>query len=289
MDIATSVNPESEVALSSLDKAEVCMETPSVESSFPPEPMMSSRSLSLGPLFSLSLSNSRLNSLSGRSDINTFNTLQMDDFMLGPLPNDDVLTSGISPSVSEFQLLQQCTSTDGPTTSGMTRFSSLPFEGVSIDMEDDGSTFLNVCFNPSFMDSKENPSRMENEALSFADPLQLAGNTDNKQYGLLPSGSIRNMPIQMSPSCVTTISDISRECPLPNTKHNFSLFDDQYCGTSGETLADSSGLSGSTSVFSDDNNLDDTYCHKKKQSRNKKKWKCSNCHYINNLSNKQSI
>ena len=64
MDIATSVNPESEVALSSLDKAEVCMETPSVESSFPPEPMMSSRSLSLGPLFSLSLSNSRLNSLS---------------------------------------------------------------------------------------------------------------------------------------------------------------------------------------------------------------------------------
>ena len=69
MDIATSVNPESEVALSSLDKAEVCMETPSVESSFPPEPMMSSRSLSLGPLFSLSLSNSRLNSLSGRSDI----------------------------------------------------------------------------------------------------------------------------------------------------------------------------------------------------------------------------
>ena len=113
MDIATSVNPESETALSSLEKAEVCMETPSTESSFPPEPMTSSRSLSLGPVFSLSLSNSRLNSLSGRSDLNTFNTLPMDDFMLGPLPNDDVLSSGISPSISEFQLLQQCTSTDG--------------------------------------------------------------------------------------------------------------------------------------------------------------------------------
>lgn len=289
MDIATSVNPESETALSSLEKAEVCIETPSVESTFPPEPMTSSRSLSLGPLFSLSLSHSRLNSLSGHSDMNTFNTLQMDDFMLGPLPNDDVLSSGISPPISEFQLLQQCASPEGPTGSSMVRFTSLPFEGVAIGMEvdDDTNNFINnLYFSPSLMDSKENPSRMETEALSFADPLQLAGNTDNKQCGLLPSGSIRNMTIQMSPRCATTMTELSRECPLPNAKPNFSLFDDQYCGTSGETLADSNGLSGSTSVFSDDNNLDDTYSHKKKQPRNKKKWKCSNCHYINNLSNK---
>lgn len=204
-------------------------------------------------------------------------SLTLDDLMLRQYPTDDY---SCLPS-SELQLLPPISSKE-MERSGSSRLPSLPFEDLisqysPLGMEVESFPRSTLCSDP--MEPKA--FTYSSGYYSFADPLDKT-TPPVQECGPLPCGSIRSFSLTLNP-VGESITDVSRAFPLPDGKADFSMFDDPFCGTSGETLPDSNPMSGSASVFSD-TGAEESYSDKKRHSRNKKKWKCQNCHYINNLS-----
>ena len=203
--------------------------------------------------------------------------LTLDDLMIRQYPADDY---PCLPS-SELQLLPPIASKE-IEGNGPSRLPSLPFEDLiseysPLGMEVESFPRSTLCSDP--MEPKA--FNYSSGCYSFADPLDKTA-PSVQECGPLPYGSIRSFSLTLNP-VGESITDVSRAFPLPDGKAEFSMFDDPFCGTSGETLPDSNPMSASASVFSD-TGAEESYSDKKRHTKNKKKWKCSNCHYINNLS-----
>mgnify|MGYP000783191310 CR=1 FL=1 len=174
-----------------------------------------------------------------------------------------------------------------PRGNGPSRLPSLPFEDLiseysPLGMEVESFPRSTLCSDP--MEPKA--FNYSSGCYSFADPLDKTA-PSVQECGPLPCGSIRSFSLTLNP-VGESITDVSRAFPLPDGKAEFSMFDDPFCGTSGETLPDSNPMSASASVFSD-TGAEESYSDKKRHAKNKKKWKCSNCHYINNLKSKACL
>ena len=228
-------------------------------------------SLSMNPLLSLSLSRGFLSCLSGRSDtLNLFPSLRLDD-----------MTTEDSQSL-QF-CLQQVDQELQPLQQKQSRLTSLPLDEFTFqlsprnDQETDDPFHLNVFLSPSdrsFSELKGSLSISRKPSLSFASNN---GKFENA-HGPLASGWIRNA----SPSITATdepARNFNNDFPLPEST-SVPLFDSPFVPCVSDTESDGNHCSGSLSDLS---SYDDSF-HKKRSSKNRKKWICSNCRYYNNLS-----
>lgn len=130
----------------------------------------------------------------------------------------------------------------------------------------------------SFLHNEDSNPSLSESALCPTDGSQSNEMTVDFCNGPLPQGSIRNLEVSLS-SSEEIITGIDPSLPLLSLP-SFSPFDPPYVPDSGDSQSDYLAF-----TESDSHSENHPIQHQKsKQSRKQKKWSCSECCYLNNLS-----
>ena len=235
------------------------------------------------------LSDSNCSSSNILEDENT--NIQFDDIPLGmtsfPMNPSLTLPHGI--------LIPQVSLSENP-------FGNSPFPSYRIDEllpntnSLDATTFSMNCFasvnscssfeafsaSKFVSNQKESSSCDEKPSVSFA--------TCSIDCGPLPQGYIRNNPQIMNTTKDCVVSKMDYDFPILPC-NTISMFDPSFVPESIDIHSDSNFTSeneSSSSSSSDSHSLLHS-CKKKTSQKKTKKWSCSNCRYMNNMSISSSI
>lgn len=226
-----------------------------------------------------------------------FPSLRLEEF----LPTNNLLDSSHRfPSFNaydSFSLRQSLSPKDTPFNEKVT-FSLVNDKSVSFvtspSLNNNSFSFASSSSNNnslSFASSSSNDNSLSfassssnNNSLSFATSPSL--HNQSFDCGPLPQGCIRN-PEQAISTSDSIMTKLDQEFPIVPCE-NLSVFDPSFVPDSTELQSETYSTSDNDSFLSDSTSFD-SYYKKKTTHKKTKKWSCSNCRYLNNLSMITSI